>query len=302
MFKRKVNRPDPKTEVAAGATQANADTTTAKDCLDYGERAPFEKRSLLDPIQHMPSKLSANVTDVSEKARRLTHGVKAAPQPEEREAARESIYHRREHQPLGRAAPTGVRLPAFTYHPLFRFGMCEGEDVNMKEILYPNIPDDDSNEEIRRRYVLSHCSYQPGERRKPYGANWVPPLNAEDAWLSHGSGSRHNNDGHRVHDALYWITERKNELGSITRSKRQEDWEERHHPKIGQVHDPIKDTMSHLPPDHAFGITFKPDAYSVGELLGSDRKDRAASAKRAADRARIAAEAVAARLADPLPA
>jgi hypothetical protein len=52
------------------------DHGSAKSCLDWNHSAPYQKRSLLDPIQHMPGKVAPNVTAVSDKARKLTHGVR----------------------------------------------------------------------------------------------------------------------------------------------------------------------------------------------------------------------------------
>ena len=39
-----------------------------------------------------------------------------------------------------------------------------------------------------------------------YGPLWIPPPDPNHAWAA--EGSRFNNDGHRVKDALFWITER----------------------------------------------------------------------------------------------
>ncbi|KAJ3038440.1 hypothetical protein HDV00_000629 [Rhizophlyctis rosea] len=238
----------------------------------------FKARSLLDPIQHIPGKLPRNITDVSDKARGMVHGVRLHdnngikdvvfparlnPLLAEREQRREAYYHRREHQPLGRSLPPQAPLPAFVRDPSFKF------DISAKELLFPYLPDYDEDEDIRRMYMLSHESYRPGERRMPYGPLWVPPAHPSHAWTA--DGSRFNNDGHRVKDGLYWATEREKERGTVLRSKREMEWRERTHPQLGKVHDPIKETISHLPPTHTFGITFPPDPYTVSDLLGTTR-------------------------------
>lgn len=53
--------------------------------------------------------------------------------------------------------------------------------------------------EVYRRYVLSHGSYKPGEQKRHYGPDWNPQEYRES--VEH---KRLENDGSRVHDALYW--------------------------------------------------------------------------------------------------
>ncbi|KAJ3220098.1 hypothetical protein HDU67_006854 [Dinochytrium kinnereticum] len=223
------------------------------------------KASLKAPMAHLPGKLPLNITELTPKARPMTHGVKPIVGPaaaEERERKRENIYHRREHKVLGRSIPTGSKLPAFTNHEDFRFGMSTLEEETAKEIMYPrqSVHDDD---EIRRQYIISHWSYAPGQRRSYYGPNFVVPERSLE------SGRIHNdNDGNRTKEALYWTEERAKELQTIVVTKRLSDWQKRRRPEIGKVHDPIKDTIDHLQPEHVFGIRFRPDDYSVGDLIG----------------------------------
>ena len=49
-------------------------------------------------------------------------------------------------------------------------------------------------------------------------------------------------------------------------SKRVDDFRERTQPQLGQVHDPIKDTLR-VPGDHTFGVMVKPDEYGAGDLI-----------------------------------
>lgn len=49
-------------------------------------------------------------------------------------------------------------------------------------------------------------------------------------------------------------------------SKRVDDFRERTQPQLGKVHDPIKDTLK-VPPNHTFGVLFKPDEYGAGDLI-----------------------------------
>eukprot|EP00842_Homolaphlyctis_polyrhiza_P003990 jgi/Hompol1/4592/HPOL_003748-RA len=231
----------------------------------------------------MPGKLAPNVVAVSEKARNLTHGLlydrthtagevlspqRQNPLLAERDAMRESIYHRKEHQVLGRSVSKDVKLPDFTQEAEFKFGNPSKKDDAVADIMYPALeapsPESDAkNEQVHRQYVLSHGSYKPGERRMHYGPDWQVPNNDQ-------SGVKHrlDNDGNRVRDSMYWEEERLQELCSKLISSRLADFRERRQPEIGKVHDPIKSTIAHLPENHTFGITFPADEYSVRELLG----------------------------------
>ncbi|KAJ3333779.1 hypothetical protein HDU76_003593 [Blyttiomyces sp. JEL0837] len=298
-------RPDPHPEIpAAGAVVDTTGQTKACDCLDHGERVKYKKNSLDSLMAHIPGKLPKNITDLTDKARTMTHGVKPMPGPtaadvifphqshpllQARDNNRETIYHRREHQVLGtvsllrkvfmtaikykgkhytgHSVPSGTRLPAFIYHPDFKFGMSTLEEESAKEIMYPfdgKTPQDD--DKVRRQYIISHGSYRPGERRQHYGPNFVAP--------SHEVSKRdkHDNDGKRTKEVMYWHEEIVKELQTKVVSKRLADWRERRQPEIGKVHDPLKDTMSHLPSEHVFGIRFPADDYNVGDLIGGGKK------------------------------
>ncbi|KAI8851475.1 hypothetical protein BC829DRAFT_117318 [Chytridium lagenaria] len=215
-------RPDPRPEIpAAGYVLEKNGLSSATDCLDHGNRDPYRKTTLEAPMANLPGKLPLNITELTPKARNMTHGVKPIvgppaaevvfPKPlhpllEERERRREKNYHRREHKVLGRSLPTGSKLPAFTAHPDFRFGMSTIEEETAKEIMYPvEIPEED--ESVRRQYVISHWSFAPGQRRNHYGPNFIVPERKLE------SGRIYNdNDGNRAKETLYWTEERAKEL------------------------------------------------------------------------------------------
>ncbi|KAJ3241869.1 hypothetical protein HDU81_009731 [Chytriomyces hyalinus] len=279
-------RPDPHPEIpAAGAAKIDVEKIAdASDCLDHGDRTISTKRpSRWGEPAHIPGKLPKNITSLTDKARPMTHGVQHVSGPDagtvlfpkqphpllqERENRRERIYHRREHQVLGKSIDHEHKLPAFTTHPDFRFGMSSFEDDSVKNIMYPApiqpTPDD---EKIRKQYLLSHWSYGPGEHREHYGDFRVP----EHKLLP----DNHDNNGLRVKEILHWSEERAKESQTKIVSKRQTDWRRRRQPKLGTVHDPLAETMSHLPPDHIFGIRFPSDDYNIGDLLGSGAKVQA---------------------------
>ena len=64
--------------------------------------------------------------------------------------------------------------------------------------MYPKEQQKD-DPEVYRRYVLSHGSYKPGEQKRHYGPDWNPNEYRESV-----EQKRLENDGSRVHDALYW--------------------------------------------------------------------------------------------------
>ncbi|KAJ3415676.1 2-hexaprenyl-6-methoxy-1,4-benzoquinone methyltransferase [Chytridiales sp. JEL 0842] len=271
----------------AGATVEIVGSSSAKDCLDHGDRSRYQKTCLELPIAHIPGKLPKNITDLTNVARKMTHGLHPMPGPtagqvifpsgsnpilQKREAMRERIYHRREHQVLGRSVPLGTELPDFTNDPEFRFGQSTIEEETVAEIMYPpEEPESENAKDVRRQYIISHNSYEPGEQRKHYGDNFVAPEPRLE-------GDCQDSTGRRTKEVLYWTEEHIKETQTKLSSKRLEDWRERRQPQIGKVHDPLKSTMEHLPTDYTFGIKFPADDYRVGDLLGFGEKARAAAA------------------------
>ncbi|KAI8621068.1 hypothetical protein BC830DRAFT_1096087 [Chytriomyces sp. MP71] len=294
------SRPDPYPDIpAAGAAKIDLDKiATASDCLDHGDRAnKFKKNMMKGEYAHLPGKLSKNITSVSDRARPMTHGVQheygpnagkvvfpKQPHPllQERESRRERIYHRREHQVLGKSIDNADELPAFTSHPDFRFGMSSFEDDSVKNIMYPPPqkpgPDD---EKFRKQYLISHWSFEPGEHRRHYGDFNVP----EHKLLP----DSHDNNGLRVKEVLHWKEEQIKETQTKIASKRHTEWRKRRQPELGKAHDPLLETISHLPPDYTFGIKFPSDDYNVGDLLGSGKKVQA-DAKEQKEKAAVEAE------------
>ncbi|KAJ3067264.1 hypothetical protein HDU98_009545 [Podochytrium sp. JEL0797] len=147
--------------------------------------------------------------------------------------------------------------------------MSSFRDVSVKDIMYPpaHVASED-DEKIRKQYLISHWSYEPGEIRKHYGDITVP----EHKLLP----DTHDNNGLRVKEALKWTEESIKETHTKLSSKRLADWRRRRQPEIGKVHDPLKDTMAHLPEDYSFGISFPSDVYNnVGDLMGSGARAQA---------------------------
>jgi hypothetical protein len=89
-------------------------------------------------------------------------------------------------------------MPSFVGEKDFRFGDKTRIDESVGKIMYPKNQEKE-DPEVYRRYVLSHGSYKPGEQKRHYGHDWNPPEYKES--VEH---KRLENDGSRVHDALYW--------------------------------------------------------------------------------------------------
>lgn len=263
---------DPHPEVMAAGAALHKDPMTANLCLDYGDRTPYSKRSLADAIQHVPSKLSPNVTAVSEKARQITHGLvnlnkmsaadvltrrKTDTLFVELEERRERVYHRKEHQILGKPITTSVKLPEFTEDPEFKFGRILGRGTDIKDLIYPV----DYVPSTKRPEYVELRSYGPGVQKKIYGPQWQTPK-------PKSAGNNYEIPHKGVDAALYWEEERNKELKSKVISKKLADFRERSQPILGQIHDPMKDTIAHIASDHAFGLEVTPDQFSVSDLIG----------------------------------
>ncbi|KAI8812236.1 hypothetical protein BJ742DRAFT_878843 [Cladochytrium replicatum] len=261
-------RPDAFPNIPAAGIPVNPDPTGAKDCLVFdSKQEPWKKPSLIDYSARFGSTDNA-----------MTHGIgpsvdgeaidvifpnRVHPLLTERERLRERNYHRREHQVLGHSVPTGAKLPPFTMHEDFRFGVCTIEDDDVKTIMYPGVGDD-MDELVKRQYIFSHGSYAPGEQRD-YNYDWSK-YPRESTW---GVEIDHDNNGGRMKTYLGEepLSKHKELHGQLS-SKRLWEFREKRQKEIGKVFDPIRDTMAHLPNDYTFGRTFPPDEYNVGDLLG----------------------------------
>ena len=82
------------------------------------------------------------------------------------------------------------------------FGMSTVEEDTVDVIMYPPpTAASENDEKVRRQYIVSHNSYQPGQRRQHYGPDFQPPDHE-------GKRDSHDNDGKRTKDVLYWNEER----------------------------------------------------------------------------------------------
>ncbi|KAI9207715.1 uncharacterized protein BJ171DRAFT_472552 [Polychytrium aggregatum] len=228
-----------------------------------------KRRSLMDPIQHPPSKLQPNVIAVTEKARALTHGV----QTDFDSGAAEVVFPTTVNPLLMKrftiAENIKFWLPAFTGHPEFRFGLSTVSDIDSKALMYPHMPEKEGDI-AKRQYIISHWSYGPGEQRSHFRPPCEVPRN-----MALGLKIEHDNEGKYMKEALFWNEEHQKSVATKLVPTRLSKFRERTQPVIGKVHDPIADTISHLSRDHTFGVTFPPDEFSVSDLLGYGPKAKA---------------------------
>ena len=132
-------------------------------------------------------------------------------------------------------------------------------------------------------YRKSHGHQHVGEQRD---LNYVwTKIKKTDVF---GVETPHSNDGGHVKNSLLWSDDVKNNNTLTVVSKRLDDFKERTQPKLGEVHDPIKDSMK-IDADHTFGVMIKPDEYGAGDLI---HHREANSYLRARDRERGAVAAI----------
>jgi hypothetical protein len=87
------------------------------------------------------------------------------------------------------------------------------------------------------------------------------------------SSGRLGSDGLRIRESMSWPSNRYddfprfNPFSEKVADKRLEAHRKKTHRRIGQVHDPIADTMAHLSANHVFGRTYPADEYGVAQLV-----------------------------------
>eukprot|EP01135_Chromosphaera_perkinsii_P003455 Nk52_evm24s243 gene=Nk52_evmTU24s243 len=166
---------------------------------------------------------------------------------------------------LGKTDNCGQSLPErFQGEAAKAFGIPSGTgEVSAKELIHPE-PNDELDileDESHPQYILSHSDYYPGEQcDRKYDWSKI----AKDTRF--GMKTVHRNDGKVVAESLRWRYEMDKEKRSTIVLKAVESFKERTQCKLGEVHDPIKDTMN-VGPDHTFGIIHVPDEYNAGDLV-----------------------------------
>lgn len=179
---------------------------------------------------------------------------------------KEGLYATHVRAPLGSSHDQSRGMPK-TLDPLkFTFGIPTEFDDGAGGLINPNktyAEVEDESKVAHDMYALSHKDFHVSERRnRSYTQPEFSP------YSRFGEPTPHDNCGKRTRQTMKWVYETDKEKAAKIVSKRLDDWREKSQPQLGQVHDPIKDTLK-VGPDHTFGMLHKPDVYGVGDLLHS---------------------------------
>lgn len=177
---------------------------------------------------------------------------------------KESIYHSRKDQPLGKARDLSSCVP----HGLDKLNTTFGKPTTFTgtaaECVNPNKTVEEIEEETNKfhdLYVASHLDYRVGELpNRKYDWSKFPKES------TFGLPTPHTNNGEPTKRSLKWIHETKTDQGAKVVSEVLEKFRERTQPQLGKVLDPNKDTRN-VADDHTFGIMLRPDEYGTGDLL-----------------------------------
>ncbi|XP_038047870.1 EF-hand domain-containing family member B-like [Patiria miniata] len=175
-----------------------------------------------------------------------------------------SLYLSKQKAPLGKSHDQGKGLPKGMDQYEAKFGIKNVFDVTAGELVSPNKTYQQVMEESeagRDLYKVTHHEFHVGEAvDRNYDWSRYP----KDSMF--GIATPHDNDGKHVAKTLKWLRNDHLDKGTKVVAKRVDDFRERTQPQLGQVHDPIKETLR-VPPDHTFGILIKPDEFGAGDLM-----------------------------------
>lgn len=144
------------------------------------------------------------------------------------------------------------------------FGSKSVKDTFAKDCIQPSrTSEDELIEEAARRkfYLKSHNSYLAGEQTDR-NFDWSTFKKSD----KYGVPTPHDNDGGQVRSTLTWAPDEEDKRQTRLTTTRLGDYKERYSVKLGEVHDPLKDTMN-VGPDHSHGLTHAHDGFGAGDLL-----------------------------------
>lgn len=177
---------------------------------------------------------------------------------------KEKIYASHVRAPLGVSHDQSHGLPKGLNRDQFTFGIPTELDIGAGGLINPNKTYAEVEQESAvgmDLYRQTHSNFDVGEQLH---RGYTSPSFHPDSKF--GIPTPHNNAGIKVKKTLKWLHETQQEKATKIVSKRVDDFRERSQPQLGQVHDPIKDTLK-VGPDHSFGILVKPDEYGAGDLM-----------------------------------
>lgn len=231
---------------------------------DAGKKRIFYGKAY-DPHRHWAEDLRHGVNTHPS----LTAGELANPRPktlfqQRHIEKKEDVYASHVRAPLGKSHDQSYGLPPNLDPYRFTFGIPTELDSGAGGLINPNktyAQVEEESEAAHDMYVFSHKDFFVGEHKN---RSYTQPEFSPTSRF--GKPTPHDNCGKRTKQSMKWVYETEKEKAAKIVSKRLDDWRERRQPQLGQVHDPIKDTMK-VGPDHVFGILFKPDVYGVGDLV-----------------------------------
>ncbi|XP_070583354.1 EF-hand domain-containing family member B [Erythrolamprus reginae] len=177
---------------------------------------------------------------------------------------KESVYLSCCQAPLGKSHDQSLRLPKGLDVNNTRFGTTVKKEISAAHIVNPRKTFDEVQKEAQvghDLYVSTHNDYYVGEAvNRKYNPSTFNRFNL------YGKETPHFNDGRNIGRTLHWLHDLQMKKSAKIVPKISDDFKEKFQPQIGQVHDPIADTLN-VPPDHTFGILIRPEEYGVGDLL-----------------------------------
>ncbi|KFQ28620.1 EF-hand domain-containing family member B, partial [Merops nubicus] len=177
---------------------------------------------------------------------------------------KEAIYFSNRQACLGRSHDRSSMLPEGFDIINTVFGTKVIQDVSAGELINPPKTFEEVDKEAREGhdlYVVSHNDYYVGEaiNRKYDSPNFSKSF-------TFGRETPHFKDGRYVSKSLNWLTDLHSKKAAKIVSKQSNDFNEEFQPQLGEVLDPIAETMN-VPPGHTFGTVLRPDKCGVRDLL-----------------------------------
>ena len=171
---------------------------------------------------------------------------------------KESIYESKQNKPLGQI-PDQTNKLGKGVNIMSLFGKKSDFDIPAGIVVNPRLTSKEVDHNAREGYDLyrtSHLKTEPGEQKYysyDYGQNGKPDV--------FGLATPHDNRGVHVMKCMDWKNSPESRM-----TDRQAAFLERTKPKLGEVHDPIKDTLN-VADDHAFGVMIATDEHGAGNLI-----------------------------------
>jgi len=175
----------------------------------------------------------------------------------------ESIYESTKREPLGRGYSRGHVLPQQTQSAEFRFGIKQTQGEQGKEIIFPrgNVPEPET---VRKQYVMTHGSYDPGEA---VDRKYEWPIDPRAHRFGTGADSHGNRNGEGVKDAVTMDRDYGGGFPATRIVKREaEDFRRVNNDELGKSRN-LMQGMPPVPPGFSFGVGTNESGITAGECI-----------------------------------